>query len=354
MKAVKLQKTELDKIVYMMQFSQEICARTQIYRQYLGWNKKNGKKKITKILKQMKTTRFPAFAPCVVFNGSKSREDVIGLTDLCYLDIDHIKEAKHIREAMDKLSEDPYVVMASRSVSDNGLHILIRYKLKDMEKPLESVTMTPDEMQDVYNKVYSHLAETYFHKLRLESDLEAGHMEHLYIVSYDPELYYNPNAEPLMIDLNETKRMDAQLIIGRIKARIQEAVNLVSTNHLDDAEKIFQEAKRIIMRYFSSNDEVLKQDLSAENTKVDEYLENIKSTKETIAKVYDVMNEVDEDLTCKNTKAAWEKIVECQHLLKDITGLCKQKTILRKVRLRVHENEMKIGAMNRKIKYGYL
>lgn len=36
-------------------------------------------------------------------------------------------------------------------------------------------------------------------------DYNAREMGHLYIVSYDPELYYNPNAESLTIDLEETK-----------------------------------------------------------------------------------------------------------------------------------------------------
>ena len=85
---------------------------------------------------------------------------------------------------------------------------------------------------------------------------------------------------------------------------------------------------------------------------MDGFLENIKTTKEIIAKVYDVMNEVDKDLRCQNTKEARVKIVECQHLLKCLTGLCKQKLVLSKVRLRVLKNEMKMGALNRKIKYG--
>ena len=133
-KAAKLQETELDRIAYMMQFSQEICTRTQIYRQYLEWNeKKKGKKNIRRKLKEMKTTRFPAFAPCAIFYGGKGREDVVGLTDLCYLDFDKIDEAARIKEIMSMLSDDPCVVMNSRSVSGEGLHILIRYKLMDME-----------------------------------------------------------------------------------------------------------------------------------------------------------------------------------------------------------------------------
>lgn len=201
-KAAKLQETKLDRIVYMMQFSQEICTRTLIYRQYLEWHeKKKSKKSITRKLKKMKITRFPAFVPCAVFYDGKSREDVVGLTDLCYLDLDHIKEPKQIRETMDILRNDPYVVMASRSLSNEEIHVLIRYNLKDMEETPQRVTMTPDEMQDVYAKIYSYFAIQYQQKLGLMPDPQAGHMEHLYIVSYDPELYYIPNAETMMTDL---------------------------------------------------------------------------------------------------------------------------------------------------------
>ena len=73
----------------------------------------------------MKITLFPAFAPCAIFYDGKGRENVVGLTDLCFLDIDHIKEGQ-IREAMKNLNDDPHVVMASRSLSNEGLHILIR------------------------------------------------------------------------------------------------------------------------------------------------------------------------------------------------------------------------------------
>ena len=41
------QETELDKIAYMMQFSPELSELTQIYRQYLEWNEKKKKNRIT-------------------------------------------------------------------------------------------------------------------------------------------------------------------------------------------------------------------------------------------------------------------------------------------------------------------
>lgn len=195
-KAGFLQETELGKIANIMQSSQKLCDLTQHYRQQLesaaGKAGKNA-------LKEQKITQFPAFTPCAIFYNGRSRQDVIGLTGLCYLDIDHINEEKLLLEAMNMLREDPHVVMASRSLSGKGLHILIRYRVHDVEVLPQRVTMNPDKMQRFYAKVYRHVASTYQQKLELELDSSAGHMEHQYIVSYDPELYYNPNAEALVI-----------------------------------------------------------------------------------------------------------------------------------------------------------
>lgn len=298
-KAAKLQETELDRIVYMMQFSQEICTRTQKYRLYLEWHEKNkGKKSITRKLKEMKITRFPAFVPCAVFYDGKSREDVVGLTDLCYLDIDQIKEPKQIREAMDKLRNDPYVVMASRSLSNEGIHFLIRYNLKDMEGTPQRVTMTPDEMQDVYAKIYSFFAIKYQQKLELMADPQAGHMEHLYIVSYDPELYYNPNAETMMTDL-------------------------------------------------CSIEAVLKQN----QIEIALHKEETRLVREVIVKANELLDEADEKLESQNVRAAWEKIEESKRTLKQMQMPESWKRRASNTKKRIGETERKLGALNREIKW---
>ena len=180
--AVKPQETELDKVAYMMSFSQELSHRTQIYRDY----KRRGRKEKAK---EIKITRFPAFCPCAILYDGKARQNVMGLTDLCFL--------------VNILRNDRHVVMASRSVSGEGLHILIRYQLKEMELPPQRTSMTPNKMQKLYGKVFDYFAAKYQQKLGLTPDYNAGHIERLYIVSYDSELYYNPHAEALTIDLNE-------------------------------------------------------------------------------------------------------------------------------------------------------
>ena len=190
------QEKELVKIVYLMMCSQEVFLRTQLYRSFFASGNSSA-------AEQMKITKFAAFAPCAIFSEGKERQNVTGLTDLCYLDFDNIKEEKRLIDAMNILRNDKNVLMASRSVSNEGMHVLIPYKLKDMELPPQRESMTPDEMEDVYANVYGYLAEKYLYKLGLMPDYNAEHMEHLYIVSYDPELYYNPNAETLVIDFKK-------------------------------------------------------------------------------------------------------------------------------------------------------
>jgi hypothetical protein len=168
-KASRPQEAELDDIVRIMKSSQKICVWTQNYRKYLAKGNKMSADNI-------KISCFPAFAPCASFYEGKARDNVIGLTDLCYLDIDHIENESLIIEALDILRKDPNVVMVSRSVSGMGLHILVRYQLKGMENPPQRTEMTPNKMQDVYGEVFEYLALKYQLKLGLEPDYHARNM----------------------------------------------------------------------------------------------------------------------------------------------------------------------------------
>ena len=192
---------ELVNIVYSMMCDQEVYLRTHLYRGYLACDDSYA-------VEQVKITKFAAFAPCATFCDGKARENVTGLTDLCYLDFDNIKDEKLIDDAMYILRKDKYVLLASRSVSGEGLHVLIPYSLKDMEQSPRRETMTTDEMQDLYANIYKYMADKYQEKLGLMPDYQANHMERLYIISYDSELYYNPNAETMVIDLKKPTNIE--------------------------------------------------------------------------------------------------------------------------------------------------
>lgn len=203
-KAPKPQETDLKKIVSMMQSSPLINKRTLIYRHHLVWQQK-------KKVKDFKVSKFPAFCPCAILYDGKCRNDVMGLTDLCYFDIDHIKGEEEINKAISILREDRSVLLASRSVSGDGIHILVRYQVKNMEMAPQRITMSPKKMQKLYSRVFDILGRQYQQMLNQKIDRNAGNMERLFIVSYDLELYYNPDAEPIIVDLKDPKNSVKEL-----------------------------------------------------------------------------------------------------------------------------------------------
>lgn len=336
------QETELDDIVRIMMSSPRICVWTKHCRQYLAKGNKMGADNI-------KISCFPAFAPCASFYEGKARGNVIGLTDLCYLDIDHIENESLINEALDILRKDPNVVMASRSVSGRGLHILIRYQVKGMENPPQRTEMTPDKMQEVYGEVFDYLALKYQLKLGLEPDYHARNMGHVYIVSYDPNLYYNPNAETLVIDLNESViNMETKPTICSLECKIQKAERLISKCLLDEAEEKLSECHQWIVNTTSDNNETSKQDFSSMLSKLEEYLAKLKNIIDIKEKVYQLMGEVDENMRHHEVRDAHEKIVECQQMLKRTTGPFNN--AVRKIRKGVVRRERKLAVLNRELR----
>ena len=60
----------------------------------------------------IKKMHLPAFAPAAILEGGKSKDHVIDLTGLCFIDIDHISESD-AEQTVKILSEDPYTLFAS-------------------------------------------------------------------------------------------------------------------------------------------------------------------------------------------------------------------------------------------------
>lgn len=341
--AARPQETELDKIVYMMEFSQELCTRTQVYRQNLAWGHK-------KKVKNMKITRFPAFTPCAVLFEGKTRQDVIGLTDLCFLDIDHIDKEKKIEELLNKLRNDKNVVLASRSVSGDGVHILIRYQLKDMETPPQRTTMTADEMQELYGKIYDHLAVVYLLRLGLEADMGAAHMEHMFIASYDPYLYYNPEAEPLMLDLDKViKNGNVRPFTEHINSKIEKAKELLSKNRVEEAEQLLKECQDWCITISGYSNGETTEKFSVNIPSLNDLIEKINEAKEKVAKVDELLATVKENIQNKNISEASLTIGVCYKNLKVKSDHpCRQ--FIEAARQRVAEVEKEMVAVNKVLK----
>lgn len=183
----KPKETELVRMIGIMKTSKKLHKLCSKRQKLLASNNKA-------YADAIKKKRIPAFAPAAFMFDGKGRNNVIGLTGICFLESDHMDLTK-IEETMQKLENDPHVLLALRSVSGDGLHILIKYAFDGMEIPNYSA-MSVDMMNRTYGAVFELLRDRYCQTLGITIDKSGSNMERLCIISYDPNLYCNLLAEP--------------------------------------------------------------------------------------------------------------------------------------------------------------
>lgn len=186
----RVQTTTLEKIVQMTRTSHLLKEYTEQARKFLS----AGKKKKYENIKQM---QLPAFASAVYLMGGKGRQNLVGLTCLCFIDIDHMKKVD-VEECLRKLELDSHVLMASRSLSGKGIHILVPYTLQRKD-PIAPMPLDPNKINQLYGNVFSQVAAYYRELLDVAIDQEVRNAERLSVISYDPEAIYNADAEPIEV-----------------------------------------------------------------------------------------------------------------------------------------------------------
>ena len=144
----------------------------------------------------IKKNLLPAFAPAGYLLDGKGRASLIGLTGLCFVDIDHVTEDKVV-ESMAILREDEHVLLAARSISGEGIHILVPYTLW-REDPTIPLPATPGKLNQTYGSVFKSTAARYRELLGLPIDKAADNAERLCLVSFDADAWFNPAATPIV------------------------------------------------------------------------------------------------------------------------------------------------------------
>lgn len=186
--AGKVQWTSLEKIVKIIRTSPLLRAHTMQARNYFAdGNRTKGNK--------IKKNKLPAFAPAGYLLGGKGRVNLIGLTSICFIDIDYVGE-EEVNRCMELLQVDEHVLMAAKSISGEGLHILVPYTIK-RDDPFESLPAEPKKLNQIYGKVFGVIAGRYGQMLGVPFDKEARNAERLCLISYDADALFNPQALPI-------------------------------------------------------------------------------------------------------------------------------------------------------------
>ncbi|MGV0927247.1 VapE domain-containing protein [Empedobacter sp. ULE_I145] len=123
-----------------------------------------------------------AFTPSATFKGGRKLEYLQNYNQLIVLDIDKVEKNK-LAEIKQKAIELSTTFMAFISPSNNGLKLFIK------------VSTNQDEHKNTYNIV----KEFYEKELQIEIDKSGKDITRLCFYSYDPEIFFNPNADIFLV-----------------------------------------------------------------------------------------------------------------------------------------------------------
>ncbi|MFV0196233.1 DUF5906 domain-containing protein [Empedobacter falsenii] len=123
-----------------------------------------------------------AFTPSATFKGGRKLDYLQNYNQIIVLDIDKVEKNK-LAEIKLKATELSTTFVAFISPSNNGLKLFIK------------VSTNQDEHKNTYNII----KEFYEKELEIEIDKSGKDITRLCFYSYDPEIFFNPNADIFLV-----------------------------------------------------------------------------------------------------------------------------------------------------------
>ncbi len=174
----------LDKIVELIQYNQSVKEQTEKMRYLRSHNEEKAADRIK--------SGTPCFAIAVQFKpGGKAKTDIVSLTGLSLVDIDHIP-AERLAEVIHLVREDPHTLLAYITISGAGLRILFRIE------GLANQPATPANLKR-YAAAFAHGNRYYAELTGCECDLKCKNATRLSGLAHDDEVFYRPEALPFTL-----------------------------------------------------------------------------------------------------------------------------------------------------------
>lgn len=124
----------------------------------------------------IKTELLPSFRFNFLFKDSANNKNIVGPTGLIYLDLDNV----------DSIPNNDYIFASWKSLSNTGFGILVK---------VDNLTL------DNYSEIYNELTKI----IGIDSDTGARKATQQTVLSYDSNLFYNPNS--LVFNYSNSKKV---------------------------------------------------------------------------------------------------------------------------------------------------
>ena len=199
----------LMELVTMMRTDQSVRDLTEKHRYARTTGDEQGAKRYKHMM--------ASFGVAARFEGGRQQKHIVEYTGLSLVDIDHIAEEDMAR-VLDLVRADEHTLLAYTTLSGEGLRILFRYEIQG-EKSSESIPS--------YKQAFAEGNKYYEYLVSLPTDGQCKNVGRISTIAYDENLYYNPEAIPFTIKLEEKKPVGRPRRVERSKMTVERCEPLV-------------------------------------------------------------------------------------------------------------------------------
>ena len=188
----------LEELVTMMRTDQSVRDLTEKHRYARATGDEQGASRYKKMM--------ASFGVAARFEGGRRQQHIVELTGLSLVDIDHIP-AERMGEVLALVRGDEHTLLAYTTLSGQGVRVLTRYALNDDDNvDLPSGRQLSSSLTStLYKTAFLTVNEYYQNLTGFDTDHQCKNIGRISTIAYDEHLYYNPEATPFIIKLEEKK-----------------------------------------------------------------------------------------------------------------------------------------------------
>ena len=202
-----------EELVTMMRTDQSVRDLTEKHRYARSTGDEQGASRYKKMM--------TSFGVAARFEGGRQQKHIVELTGLSLVDIDHIAE-KEMPRVLTLVRNDPHTLLAYTTLSGQGVRVLFRYAVNkttdcsdctDLSTGGSSTQHSNNQCNPSnlwlnnqgYRQVFEQGNEYYRNLVSLEVDHQCKNVGRISTIAYDEHLYYNPEATPFIVKIEEKK-----------------------------------------------------------------------------------------------------------------------------------------------------
>lgn len=136
----------------------------------------------------------PAIAFSASYRGRRTKVNLVKYMGHIVIDIDHLSK-EELARILPVIKRCNYTRIAFISPKGMGVKIIVRACHPD-----ETLPETLQEIEDFHHAAYTRLVSFYTELCQIEIDTSGQDVARTCLFSYDPEIYFNPNADAFLVD----------------------------------------------------------------------------------------------------------------------------------------------------------